>query len=60
MPMRDEASDYWLSEGFTDFYTFRLLVRDGIWSNEQYADAVNDVLRPMHRRRCAPHRNARA
>ena len=31
MPERDEAKDYWFSEGFTDFFTIRLLVRAGIW-----------------------------
>jgi len=45
MPLRDEASDYWLSEGFTDFYTIRLLVRAGIWTPQQYAAEVNDALR---------------
>jgi len=45
MPMRDEASDYWLSEGFTDFYTFRLLVRAGFWSVDQYAAEASDALR---------------
>ncbi|MBI1211010.1 MAG: hypothetical protein GC190_06070 [Alphaproteobacteria bacterium] len=40
----DEAQDYWLSEGFTDFYAFRLLVRDGIWSVEDFVDAANETL----------------
>lgn len=44
MPQQDEAADYWLSEGFTDFYSFRLLVRDGLWSVSDYLDAVNEVL----------------
>ena len=41
---RNEARDYWLSEGFTDFYTSRLLVRDGIWSVEDFVSGLNDVL----------------
>lgn len=45
MPEQDEASDYWLSEGFTDFYTLRLLLRDRLWTIEQFAEAVNEVLR---------------
>ena len=45
MPEQDEASDYWLSEGFTDFYTLRLLLRDRLWTIEQFTGAVNEVLR---------------
>lgn len=45
MPLRDEASDYWLSEGFTDFYTNRLLLRDGLWTLERFTEAANEVLR---------------
>ena len=41
---RNEARDYWLSEGFTDFYTSRLLLRDGIWSVEDFVSGLNDVL----------------
>jgi predicted metalloprotease with PDZ domain len=44
MPEPDEARDYWLSEGFTDFYTGRLLVRDGIWSLDQFASELNEML----------------
>jgi predicted metalloprotease with PDZ domain len=41
---KDEAQDYWLSEGFTDFYAYRLLVRDGIWSIEDFVEATNETL----------------
>jgi len=41
---RDEPGGYWFSEGFTDFYTFRLLVRDSLWTVEQYAKALDGVL----------------
>ena len=45
MPQGDaDALDYWLSEGFTDFYTYRLLVREGLWSAEEAARAYNDVM----------------
>ena len=44
MPEKDEAAAYWLSEGFTDFYTFRLLVRDGLWSPRDFLEAANEVL----------------
>lgn len=40
----DDAVDYWLSEGFTDFYTARLLVRAGIWSVATYAEETNNLL----------------
>ncbi len=36
---------YWWSEGFTDFYTYRLMLRNGLFSNQEYAKAYNDVLR---------------
>lgn len=44
MPEQGEAADYWLSEGFTDFYAFRLLVRDGLWTVRDYVTTVNEVL----------------
>ena len=40
-----EPVDYWLSEGFTDFYTARLLVRDGIWTVDDFVRETNDLLR---------------
>lgn len=40
-----EAADYWLSEGFTDFYTGRMLVRGGVWTPQQYAADLNIMLR---------------
>lgn len=42
--VRTEARDYWLSEGFTNFFTTRLLVRDGMWSLEDFAGDLNTVL----------------
>ncbi len=36
-----EAQHYWFSEGFTDYYAHRLLVRAGLWSLDRYADALN-------------------
>jgi predicted metalloprotease with PDZ domain len=44
MLAENEATDYWLSEGFTDFYTGRILVREGIWSPAQFADDLNLML----------------
>lgn len=45
MPQEGEPINYWLSEGFTDFYTGRLLVRDGVWTPQQFAEDLNDMLR---------------
>lgn len=45
MPEEGEAISYWLSEGFTDFYTYRLLVRDRIWTPQQFATELNETLR---------------
>ncbi|HEY0105811.1 MAG TPA: hypothetical protein VGB91_06970, partial [Rhizomicrobium sp.] len=39
-----EALDYWLSEGFTEFYTERTLIKSGIWSLEDFVADLNDVL----------------
>lgn len=45
VPQEGQALDYWLSEGFTDFYTGRLLVRDGLWTPQAFADDLNLMLR---------------
>ncbi|MGD9982245.1 MAG: hypothetical protein AB7H66_13970 [Hyphomonadaceae bacterium] len=44
LPQQDQALQYWLSEGFTDFYTARLLVRAGIWTPQDYAADLNEAL----------------
>jgi len=44
MPQVNDAADYWLSEGFTDFYSYRLLVRDGAMTVEEAAKTFNDLL----------------
>jgi predicted metalloprotease with PDZ domain len=41
----DEASQYWLSEGFTDFYTGRIMVRAGLWTPQEFAADLNRMLR---------------
>ncbi len=43
-PQEDEAAQYWLSEGFTDFYTGRMLVREGLWTPQEFADDLNEML----------------
>ena len=43
-PDENEAAQYWLSEGFTDFYTPRLLVRDGLWTPADFAADLNEML----------------
>ncbi|MGL1562936.1 hypothetical protein ACSTHQ_00210, partial [Vibrio parahaemolyticus] len=40
-----ERADYWFSEGFTDFYARRLLLRSGVFSLEEFAADWNDALR---------------
>jgi predicted metalloprotease with PDZ domain len=39
-----EAPFYWLSEGFTDFYTGRLMVRGGLWTPTEFAADLNRML----------------
>lgn len=41
----DEPLDYWLSEGFTDFYTLRLLLRSGLWTPEEFVADYNRILK---------------
>lgn len=45
MAQEDQALEYWLSEGFTDFFTGRILVRERIWTPEQFANDLNEALR---------------
>jgi M61 glycyl aminopeptidase len=44
---RDDAGPeilrYWFSEGFTNFYTHRLLVNAGLWSLEDHARRLSEV-----------------
>ena len=44
MPDEGEAGSYWFSEGFTDFYTGRMLVREGIWTPRDFAEDLNEML----------------
>ena len=44
MPEENEAASYWFSEGLTDFYTGRMLVRAGLWTPQQFADDLNEML----------------
>lgn len=37
-----EGAAYWFSEGFTDFYTRRLLRRAGIWSDAEWLESLNE------------------
>lgn len=45
LPNDDQAQHYWLSEGFTDFFTGRVLVRERLWTPQQFADDLNTTLR---------------
>ncbi len=51
------AHHYWMSEGFTDYYTHRLLLSAGVWSLDQYADQLTQVFRRYWR---SPDRHAMA
>ncbi len=44
LPDKDEAGGYWLSEGFTDFFSRRVLLRAGILSLADYVKVMNDTL----------------
>lgn len=36
---------YWFSEGFTDFYSFRLLLRGGLMTLDEYVASYNEAMR---------------
>jgi predicted metalloprotease with PDZ domain len=40
----DEGLAYWFTEGFTDFYAARILLRAGLWTPAEYAAELNTVL----------------
>jgi predicted metalloprotease with PDZ domain len=44
-PERAEAEAYWMSEGFTDFYARRLMLRAGLWTTERFVADWNEMLR---------------
>ena len=41
----NEPTQYWLSEGFTDFYTGRVMVRGNLWTPAEFAADLNRMLR---------------
>lgn len=43
-PEDEGLAEAWLSEGFTDFYTYRLLARDGVAPLEEVVSAINEIL----------------
>lgn len=40
-----ERGMYWFTEGFTDYYTFALLRRSGLLTDDEYAEHYNELLR---------------
>lgn len=56
-PAEPEARIYWFSEGFTDYYAYLLLLRDGLLTREQYVARVNEVLRGYY---TSPARSAKS
>jgi predicted metalloprotease with PDZ domain len=45
MPEKGEALQYWLSEGMTDWASWRVLARSGVWNAESFAAAFNEQLK---------------
>lgn len=41
---QNEAAGYWFSEGWTDFYAGRALLRMGLWSSADYVAHLNETL----------------
>lgn len=50
-----EATEYWISEGFDDYYTLRILGRGDLWSPTEIVGAINSVL---HQYAASPMRTA--
>lgn len=40
----EEALRYWFSEGFTDYFTHRLLLASGAWTLDDYAKTLDGVI----------------
>lgn len=49
MPEKDEQLSYWLSEGFTDWTTWRVMVRSGAWTPADFAKALNEAVQDYDR-----------
>jgi predicted metalloprotease with PDZ domain len=45
LPDKDEQLHYWLSEGFTDWTSWRVMVRSGLWTAGDFATAFNEAVR---------------
>lgn len=43
-PETEEARAYWLSEGFTDYFSRRVLLASGIWKLDDYVRVLNKTL----------------
>lgn len=44
-----QVRGYWFSEGFTNYYTHRLLLASGLWTLDRYADNLSRVLQDYWR-----------
>lgn len=47
-PAEPEELVYWFTEGFTDFYTRRVLLRSGLSSLDEYTRDLNEKLRGLY------------
>ncbi len=56
----EEASVYWFSEGFTDFYTGRILLRSSLWPPEQFTENLNEVMTRLATSKARNYTNAQA
>jgi predicted metalloprotease with PDZ domain len=43
-PYADGAGDYWFTEGFTDWFASHAMVKSGLWTPEDWREAVNMML----------------
>ncbi|TFI57811.1 hypothetical protein E2493_13375 [Sphingomonas parva] len=44
LPVEKQPSDYWFSEGFTDYLASKVLLRAGLWSASDYVADKNETL----------------
>ncbi len=49
LPNQNEANEHWFSEGFTDYYSLKLLLKNNILSVEEFVDLMNnEVIEPHY------------
>ena len=43
-PYADGAADYWFTEGFTDWFAAKAMIRSGLWAPAEWSSSMNELL----------------